>query len=149
VEHVRRADLRQADVPLDAVEQRRLRQIGGADVRRGVAGLAAEEPSLGVQARGLRVVAHLDLSAELHEPVERLALGGPGVHRGDHAQRLASAAVRGQRAFENTQTVPAHEGAEQVDAVGRRDLVGERVRKGRLAAGIHQEVGRRERHVGP
>ena len=93
-----------------------------------------------MQARGLRVVAHLHLRAEGHQPVQRLALGGPGVDGGDDAQGLARAAVRRERLHQHAQAVPADEGAEQVDAVGGGDFVRQSMCQGRLAAGVDEEV---------
>ena len=83
---------------------------------------------------------HLDLRAERHQPVERFPLRGSGEHGGDDAQGLARAAVRRELDLEQPQAVPAHESAEQVDGVGGRDLVGERVGEARLAARVDQEV---------
>ena len=98
-----------------------------------------------MEARGLRVVRHLHLRAERHEPVERLALGGAGVDGGDDAQGPPGAAVRAELVFEHAEAVPADEGAEQVDGVGGWNLVRQRVSERRLAAGVDEEVGGGER----
>jgi hypothetical protein len=50
--------------------------------------------------------------------------------------------MRHELVFEEPQPVSADEGAEQVDGVGGWDFVRERV--GRLAAGVDQQIGRRQ-----
>ena len=93
-----------------------------------------------MEARGLRVVRHLDLRAARHQPIERLAFGGSGEHGGDDAQPSPRSAVCLQLAFQQPKPMPTDEGAEQVDGVGRGDLVRQGVSEGRLATGVDQEV---------
>ena len=70
--------------PSSIAARERLRR---ADVRRVEAGVATEEPGLGVEPGSLCVVLDLDLGAELaHEPVERGPLGGAHVGRRDDAE---------------------------------------------------------------
>ena len=93
-----------------------------------------------MQARGLRVVRHLDLPAVRHQPIERFPFGGSGEHGCDHAQSPAHPAVCLELIFEQPQSMPSHEGAQQVDGVGGRDLVRQRVGEARLPARIDQKV---------
>ena len=145
LEDVGRSHLGEADVPLDAVDEGRLRQVGGADVGGRVAGVAPEHPGLGVEARGLGVVGDLDLRADLDQPVDRLALGGAGEDGGDDAELPSACAVGLELLFEEPQAVPADEGAEQVDRVRGRDLSRQRMGERGLAAGVDEEVGGGER----
>ena len=93
-----------------------------------------------MEARGLRVVRHLDLRAARHQPIERFPFGGPGEHGGDHAEWPARSAMCLELIFQQPQPMPSDEGAQQVDGVGGRDLVRQRVGEGRLPAGVDQEV---------
>ncbi len=71
-----RVHSRDANIPLQAVEQRGPGQVRAADVGRVEAGLAREQPRLGVQPGAARLVIDLDLRAVLtDQPVERDALG--------------------------------------------------------------------------
>ena len=101
---------------------------------------AAEHPRFGVQARGLGVVRHLDLRATRHQPIERFPFGGSCEYGCDNAQSPARPAMRLELTFEQPQSMPPHKGAQQVDGVGRGDLVGEGVGEARLPARINQEV---------
>lgn len=46
----------------------------------------------------------------------------------------------------HTQAVPADEGTEELDAIGRMNLALDRRSDRRLAASVDEQVGRRERH---
>ncbi len=59
------ARARDADVPLEARHLGRVREVGRAHVRGGEAGVAVEEPGLGVEARGGGVVGHAHVRPEV------------------------------------------------------------------------------------
>lgn len=69
LEDVGRLDSGQADVPLEAVDHRRGREVRRPDEGGGEAGAAVEEPRLGVQAGATDVVGHAHLGAERGEIV--------------------------------------------------------------------------------
>jgi hypothetical protein len=89
-------NLREADVPLHAVEQRGFRQIGRSDEGGGEAALAVKEPRLGVQAGVVGLVRDLDLGAELDEAIDGFAFSGADVGRRDDAQLAAAARREGE-----------------------------------------------------
>lgn len=140
-----RLHLRKPDVPFDAVNEGRLRQVRRADVGGREAGGPNEQPCLRVQAGGLRVIRHLDLRPTLDQPVECFPLGGSGEDRGDHAQPAPRPAVCRELCFEKPQPMPADKGTEQVDGVGGRDFVRQCMSEIGLAAGVDQQVRRRQR----
>ena len=148
LDQVRRRRLRQTNVPLNAVQHGAVRQVGRSDIRRRVPGQSFEQPRLRVQPRRPRVVRDFDLGADRREPVERAALRGPGVHGGDDAERPARVAVCLERGTNDAETVPANEGAQQVDAVGRMNLPLDRHADRRLTAGVDEQVCRRQRNQG-
>jgi hypothetical protein len=76
VDDIRLLQVGHPDVPLHAVDQRRLGQVRGADVRRRSAVVATEQPRLGVQPGGPGLVRHLDVGTEFGEPVEGPLIGG-------------------------------------------------------------------------
>lgn len=122
VEQLRRAVRGQADVPLEAVEQRRARQVRRAHVPGREAGPAVEQPRLRMQPGGLGVVADLDLGAEHGQLVERPALGGAHVGRGDDAQAAAAPDEVGEGLSEDPEAGPGDERAQQVDGVSAGQL---------------------------
>ena len=77
------------------------------------------------------------------EPVERASLRGPGVHGGDDAERPSRLAMAFQSRSERSKAVPTDERAQQVNAIGRVNLPLDRRPDGRLAASVHEQVGRR------
>ena len=74
-DHVGVQDLAGPHVPLHAGDLGRVGQVRRADVDRRLAGVTMEEPRLGMQPGGGRVVADLDLDAQVLQLVERLGLG--------------------------------------------------------------------------
>ena len=127
-------------VPLDAVEQRRPRQVGGADVRGVEAGVAAEHPRLGVEPGAVGVVLDLDLGAELaDEPVEGPPLGRPHVGRRDDAQR--GAALPQPRSSGSRSRSPCHftKAQQQVHLVAGVDLGPQLGAEVRLAVGVGEQ----------
>jgi hypothetical protein len=102
--------------------------------------LPAEEPGLGVQAGGAGLVADLDLGAAPHQLVDRPALGGADVGRGDDPERFSVTAVPVDGVDDQPEALPLDERAQQVDPVGGGDLGGELLVEGRLAAGVDKEV---------
>jgi hypothetical protein len=79
--------LRELDGPFQAAGQRRARQVGAADIGRAEAGLALEQPGLGMQARAAAVERHAHLAArQARQLVQRAGLGGAGVGGGQDAQ---------------------------------------------------------------
>ena len=94
------ADGREADVPLEPEVLGRDRQVRRADVGRRVAGVAGEQPGLGVQARVDVVVGHPHPGAGGDQLVERSPFGRPEVGGGDEPDGLA----RGRRAAGSART---------------------------------------------
>ncbi len=143
---VRRRDRRQPHVPLQPVDQRRPREVAAADERRGVAGVAVEEPGLGVQAGRAGLVADPDLGAvAAHQLVHGALLGRLHVGRGDHAERDAAGAQRVQLVGQHADAVPADERAQQVDAVGRAQLGPQLGTERRFLGRVGEQRGRRQR----
>ncbi len=146
---VRRRHRGQPHVPLQPVHQRGARQVAAADEGGVEAGVAVEEPRLGMQPSRPRLVADLHLSAEpTHERVDGSLLGGSHVRRGDDAERDAAAAQHVQLLLEDPQAVPAHERAEQVDAVGRGELRAQLGAERRLVPGVGDQRRRGQRGDG-
>lgn len=135
-----------AHVPLQAVDQRGLGEVGAADVPGVEARGAPEQPRLGVQARGLSVVTNLHLCPETaHELVERPALGGAAVGGGDDAHRHTALAQLGQRLLQYPDAVPADEGAQQVHSLSAAHLRPQLGAEVRLPAAVGEQcdVGQR------
>ena len=119
LQQARRGDSGQPNVPLDSLEQGTARQVRRTDVGRVEAGIAPEEPCLGVEAGAQRVVLDLHLGAELaDEPIESGALGGTHVGGGDDAEPDASLGEATQLRLENPDAVPFDERAQEVDSIG-------------------------------
>lgn len=80
----RRGHLGDADVPLDAFEQRAAGEVRGADVAGVEPGVTPEQPCLRVESRPLDLVVHLHLGAEVvDQAVEGATVGAAGVGRAD------------------------------------------------------------------
>jgi hypothetical protein len=138
----RRGDRGEADVPLEPLEQRRPGQVRRADVGGVVAGGAAEQPRLGVEPGRQALVADLHGGAVApHQLVQCPSLGGPHIRRGDHAERHPAFGHLGELGLEQPQAVELHEGAEQVDARGARQLRAQLGGQGGLVAGVGQQGG--------
>jgi hypothetical protein len=106
-----------------------------------------DQPRLGVQPGGARVVGHPHVDALLHQPVQRFPLRGPG-ERGRHdAHGHVPAAEFLNRGTQQVQAGPPDEGDDGIDAVGRGELRVQGVRQGRFAGGIGEEVVIQERDV--
>lgn len=136
----------EAHVPLQAVVQGGGGEVGRADIGGGGRGGAREagpmeQPGFGVQAGAAGVVADAHLSAVIHQPIEGAAVGGAQVDGGEHPQLPAGLGLQefSQRRLEQAQTAPLDKGAEQVDALGGRDFVDQRLPHRRFAAGVHQQ----------
>ena len=117
-EHRRGFQGGQAHVPLQSVEQGGGREVGGADVSGAGAAGTVKEPRLGMQTCTARVGADPHLGATLHQPVERLAIGGAHVDGGEHVQGAAGVEVGAQLVLQQTEPAPLDEGAEQVNPIG-------------------------------
>ena len=113
---------RDADVPFESGDHRRVREVRRADVRGRVPAPAVEEPRLGMEARGGRVVGDLDLGSERRQLVERSQFGAVRVGRGDDAKPLAGFAMSPQHVHHRTDAAPPHEGHHDVDGVRRVNL---------------------------
>ena len=86
------------------------------------------------------VVLDLDLGAELaDQPIERLALGGTHVGRGDDPQRHAAFAQSLELGLEQPQPVPLHERTEQIHLVCGVDLCTQLGPKAGLVAGVGEQ----------
>ena len=147
-EHCRRGLLGQAHVPLDAVDQCRVREIGRADVGGRVAGVAQHEPGLGVKARRPRLVGDLHLHPVLDEPVERAALGRPGERRRQDANRTIPFAKPRDHGAQVAQARPTNERDHAVEPIRGLQLGLQRVGERRLARRVGQQIVIHERDVG-
>jgi len=112
-QHRGRLQGRQAHVPLQAVEQGGSREVGGADVGGAGATGAMKQPGLGVQTSAAGVGADAHLGTALHQPIERLAVGGAEVDGGEHPQRAAGLEMLGEHGLQQAQPAPLDEGTEQ------------------------------------
>lgn len=102
---------REAHVPLQPVEHRGSRQVRRAHIAGGEPAVAVKQPGLGVQPRGLGVIADLDFGAELGELVERAAFGGAHIGGGDDPKAAAAltSSVSGSASTRNPgQVMKAH-----------------------------------------
>jgi hypothetical protein len=117
-QHRGRFQGRQAHVPLQPVEQSGSREVGGADVGGAGATGAMKQPGLGVQAGAAGVGADAHLGTALHQPVERLAVGGAQVDGGEHPQGATGRKVLGEHGLQPPQPAPLDEGTEQIDPIG-------------------------------
>ncbi len=146
LEQRRRAHRREAHVPLHAVEQRGAREVARPDVCRVEAGVAPEQPRLGVKTGAQRVVLHLDVGAEVgDQTVKGGPLGGAHVGRGDQAQRDATVAELGELLLQQAQAVPLHERQDDVHLVSAGELSSQLCTDAGLALGIGQQRSLRER----
>jgi hypothetical protein len=132
--------LAQADVPFQAVEERRVGEVRRAHVGRRKAAASLEEPRLRVKARGADLVGHLHLGTRLLEHVEDAPLSGSDVRRREDTEATPPFQVPPDRRLQHAEAVPLDEGTQQVDPVRRRDLTQERGPKAWLATGVHEQV---------
>ncbi len=91
LEERRRVPLRQADIPLEALVQRRAREVRRADVRGMRPGVAVEEPGLRVKACAPDVVGNADLGAGARELVDGAFVARPDVCGREDPERQSSA----------------------------------------------------------
>ncbi len=117
-----------------------MREVRGTNVGRREAALPVEEPGLGVEAGCPRVVGDLHLGAKIGQEVDRAALGRADVGGGEDAQGPVLLEVALEGGFEQAEAVPLDERAQEVDAVGRRDLALEDGAEAGLAASVHEQV---------
>ncbi|WP_425557282.1 hypothetical protein [Kribbella aluminosa] len=103
-----------------------------------------------MQPRAEYVVLDLDLRTEVvDESVEGGAVRCTQVRGGDDAERGAPEPEALELRLEQSEAVPLHEGADEVDFVGRVDL-GTKLRAKRwLAVRVSQECGVRQRRTRP
>ncbi len=137
-----------ADVPLEPGELRRVGEVRRADVRRGQARGAGEQPGLGVEARAALVVRDLYLRAEGLELLEGGELRRARVGGGQHAQRATCVDVSAEIVEERRDAAATDEGHDDVDAVRGRDLAAELHAHARLARRVREERGVEERGLG-
>jgi hypothetical protein len=123
VQQTGRGDPREADIPLDAIEQGGSREIWGSYVRRVEAGVPSKEPSLGVEASSEYVVLDLDLGTEVvDESVERRSISRAEIGGGDDAERRIAKSESAELRLEQAEAVPLHKCTDQVDLVRGIDL---------------------------
>jgi len=99
-----------------------------------------------VQTRAERVVLHLYFRPELtHQSVERCAFSGAHVGGGDDAQAGLAIPESSKLRLEDTDAVPLHKGAQQVDRVCRLELSSKFGTKRRFAMSVGEKccVGQR------
>ena len=124
VQQSRRRDSGEPDIPFETIQHRGPRQVGGADVGGVEAGVAFEQPGLGVQAGAQGVVLDADLGTEVaDQPIQCPTLRGAHVGVGDHAQRDPTLPQVPQLILQHPDAVPLHEGAQHIHAVGRGHLL--------------------------
>ncbi len=133
------ARLGSANVPFEAADLRRVREVRRADVRGREARLAVEEPGLGVKAGGGRVVRDAHVGSELGELVEGAALGRARVRGRQDPQLAAGVAVRAQGGEQRRDSAATNERHHHVDAIGGVDLGEDLVADPRLAWGVGEE----------
>ena len=90
VDDVRRIHRRQPHVPLQAVEERRVREVRRADERGAQARRALEQPRLRVELGRARVERDANVGAQRDELVDRALLRRAHVRRRDHADSAAA-----------------------------------------------------------
>ena len=122
LEHVGVALAGDAQVPFQPGVLGLMREVRRPDERRRRAGLAVEQPGLGVQSGVGDVVGDPNLRAEVGEVAQRLELGATGVGGGEDAQGLALSAVPLQRSAQGVESTAADERHHQVDGIRRCDL---------------------------
>jgi hypothetical protein len=140
VDHVAGIDGREPHVPLEAVEERGVGEVGGADEGGAQARAPLQQPGLGVQLGGARVERHPHLGAQLDQLVHRPFLGRAHVGGGDDAQSAAALDEVGEGLAQLAHAGPDHEGAEQIDRVGGGDLATQLGADVGLALGVDQQV---------
>ncbi len=115
LDDVFRVDFRQPHVPLEAVEQGRVREVRGADERGAESGGPLEQPSLGVELGRARVEGDADLGTERDERVDRALLGRAHVGRRHDADAAAAGDDVRERVAQVADPRPDDERADQVD----------------------------------
>ncbi len=110
--------------------------------------MPVEEPCLGVEARRSVVIGDPHLGTETVQELDGLHLGSPHVRGREHAQRPPEGAVSLDERAELVETGELNEGAEEVDAIGARELARE-VREHAIATGVGDEAGGEERAARP
>ena len=140
VEEARGRDRGEADVPLRTVEEGAGGEVRGADVGSVEAGVAAEEPALGVQPRPARVVLDPDVGAEVAgEAVEGLDVGAAEVGRGDDPESRVAVFEAFKLGLEGAHAMPLHKRADEVDLVAGVELRLDLAAQTRVAVGIGEE----------
>ncbi len=123
---------RQPNVPLQALDQCRPRQVRAPDERRVEAGVASEEPRLGMQPGRLRLIGDPHLCPKApHQLVQGTSLGGADVRGRENAQRNAALSEPVERLLEHPEAMPADERTEKIYTI----------RAGHLGAQLGTEVG--------
>ncbi|RAS36210.1 hypothetical protein BCL80_101163 [Streptomyces avidinii] len=119
----RRSDRRETYVPLKPFEESSLGEVRATYVSRIEAAFSPEEPCLGMESGGAKLIVDLDLGTEVPDKtVQRSAFRGTDVRGCQDSDRNTASMCRGERLFENAETVPFDEGAQEVNAVGRSQL---------------------------
>lgn len=109
---------RHPDVPFEAADLRRVRQIRRADVDRREPRPSMKQPRLRVQARGADVIRHADVRAEIAERVKGSPFSGPCICRREHAQFTAALAMAAKSIEQRSDAATANERHDEVDAIG-------------------------------
>src|SRR5581483_3324329 len=109
--------LREPDVPLESLMQRRMAEIRRADVRSREPAIALEKPGLGMEPRRPRLITDLDLYTERSQLVEGSCFRHPGIGCGDHADGHAAGSNLAQLVQKHPNAAPFHEGTEEVHTI--------------------------------
>jgi hypothetical protein len=113
---------RQPDVPLETVEERRVRQVRGADECRREAGIALQQPCLRVELGRASVERDAELRTERNELIDGPFLCRAHVGRCDDTDASSARLDPSQRLPEVPNARPDHEGTDQIDRVGGGQL---------------------------
>ena len=139
VHHIRIAHRRDADVPFEARDLRRVGQVGRSDVGCRESGVTVEEPRLGVQPCSAGVVGDADLRTEFLELVERAGFGGVRVGCGQDPQRTARSTMRAQCLHQRGDAASPDKGHDHVDPIGGVEFRQNLAPDARFPRGVSQE----------
>ena len=140
--------LRDADIPLQSVQQGIAAEIGAAHVPGVEARSAVEQPCLRVQPGGPGVVADLHLRPVLpHQLIQGPSIRRTDVRGGQHPQRHPAPSQVLKPVAQQTRPAALDEGAQQIHPIGAQHLRAKlRVQRGiRRGVGEQGDVGQRSR----
>ena len=138
------------DVPFQTAGNCRIRQVGGANIRCGKAGVPVKHIGFCVQAGALGVVADLDLRiGQCAQLLDGFHVRSAHIRGGDDAQLTAALRKLLQLVHDEAQAAPLDKGDQHINAVGGNDLLFQFSVHLRLVDGTGEQRALRKRRFRP